>query len=116
MNVGKAAEAKDTLLPAGVNVVRGDRCKAKRLAEWDDPDKWKILSTGYSLSMEQLRETFGGMDIRAAATPGPWPQLGIQVLATPSPPSLQLLTPTAMAMVGALVPATVAFAMHLPLL
>lgn len=60
---GKAAEAKEPLLPSGVNVVQRGKWKAKRLAKWDDLTEWKLLIARCSPYMEQLREKFGGMDI-----------------------------------------------------
>lgn len=53
MNVGKAAKAEAPLLPSGVNMVQGSKCKAKRLAEWDNPVE--LPTTGRSPSMKQLK-------------------------------------------------------------
>lgn len=84
-----------------------------------------MLIISCSLSLEQLGEKFGGMKVHAMATPratatssSPGVIETLVVLVTPSTPILQPVAPTATAVVGVLMQATVAadFATPPPLL
>lgn len=96
-NMGNTVEAKDSFPPWGVNVVQGSKWRTRQATEWDDPVEWKLLVITPSLSMEQLREKFRGMEIHAVvtleatgATTGSGTTKTTATLATPSPSLLQL--------------------------
>ncbi|ETE63119.1 hypothetical protein L345_11120, partial [Ophiophagus hannah] len=73
-----------------------ERGGVNQLVKWDKTVKLKLHTTTHSLSMEQLGEMFGGLEIKGSKAT----MAGTVAVTIPSPPLLQPVEPASIRMIG----------------
>lgn len=58
----KVAKMEFPLIPLGVAINQRSKCKAKRVADWEESAECKFLAASCSPSVEQLHEKFAEME------------------------------------------------------